>query len=230
MPIFPNGSLLTFTDSVGSVVANVAVNNVRYKVIRKHFERAEFMHERLLGAPNEDGSKPVIQQLAGNRPVQYLTPCNPDETVRPLTPDDDDLDSIYQRFDIKQWTMSGTLSLVSEVDKLFEMHKKHQVLLARFDAYQSVAKGNVSYNFLVGLQAETFSYLTTTTVAMRGNVFNTLGVGQYFTNLLVTDFGGDYAAEVAQNSAATAGTSLVLSDWSFAVEQWTLVPARSLVY
>lgn len=227
MPILPAGSLITITNSAGPVVANVAVQSIKYKTIRKHFERAEFTHDKLLGAPNENGSRPVIQSFGDNRLVQFMSPCNPDDTVRPLTPDDDDIDNIYKRFDIKQWQCEGDISIGSEVDKLFVMARDHQVFLGRFDAYQSISRGNVSYVYLTGtLQPETFSYLTSTTISVSGNVF---GAGT-FTNVLITDAVADYATSIPANAADTPGTSLIYSRWSMTFEQWSLVPAASLSY
>lgn len=227
MAILPAGSILTFTNSVGPVVANVAVSDVRYKTNHTNWERPEFSHPRLLSAPNVDGSKPVIATLAGNRPLQYLTPCNANETVRPLTPDDSVLDSMYQRFDIRRWDITGANSLAAEVDKLFVIAKAHQVLLGQFDGYQSVVKGDVSYQFLTGtLQSETFAYLTATTLSMTGNVLG----GTTFSNLLIVDFQADYAFEIANNSSATPGTSTVISAWTMSLEQRVIVPARSATY
>ena len=206
MPISPQGSLLTFTWSVpmtSVVTAYVAVESIAYSFVQVPFKRPEFAHQRLLDAPNVDGSKPVINYLIGNRPVQYFTNCNPNETARALTPDDSVIDSVYQRFDTRRYEIVGLYSSpASQVNKIDNISKAHQVLLAQFATHQEIAaSGNVSFHYLTTVsQAETFSYLTTTYLSVSGPA---LGAYSPENNLILTDFKPDVTHEIP--SGANAG-------------------------
>lgn len=220
--ITPSGSLITLSGTFNSVplTANAAVSSIKYSQTRVPFTRTEFMHAKLLDAPNVDGSKPVINQLIGNRPLQYFTNCNANETARLLTPDDSDLDNIYKRFDTTKFEIVGDISLSSQIDIIYEMAQYHQVLLAKFDAHLEEARGNVSYQYLTGtLQLDALSYLTTTGLTMTG-----FSLGQYspVTNLLITNFVPDVTHEYKDKS----GTQRLYKTWSMTIENRVIQAAK----
>lgn len=221
MPILPRGSIITLSQtSPGVVSSNVLVNEIRYRNDIVLFERPEFSNERLRQAKNTDGSVPIFQQLQGGRVAQFMPNCGSANTVRPLAPDDANIDNIFKRMVIKRYELVGLPSSPTEIDKVFAIAKAHKILRARFDAHQAKARADVSYNFLIAMQAETFSYMTATTLSMASLA---LGVYTPETNMLITDFqpGVEYAVFNEE-----AGSSITLiRGWSATLESITIQPA-----
>lgn len=225
MSIVPEGSPITFTAAspAPTITANVAVNEIVRRTIAPRFKRNEFSHQRLAGAKNVDGSTPVIYMSAGNLPMQFYTNCNDNETERPLTPDDDDLDLIYKRFNTRRYEVRGAISLASEVEKLAQVAQYHAVLLARFDDHQEkAANADISYDELVDMQSETFSYLTTTNVTMTGNALSTYSP---VSHLIIVDF--NLSVEQEDPLDVNETTSEVLDSWTMVLERRVIVPASA---
>jgi hypothetical protein len=227
MPIIPEGSPLTITaSSPSSITANLAVNAIVRRSITPRFKRSEFSHERLLGAKNVDGSRPSIYYLSGNNPIQFFTNCNENETERPLTPDDDDLDLIYRRFNTRRYEITGAMSLASEVKKLSDIHQLHSVFLANFeDHLEKAANADISYEKLVEMQGEDFSYLTSTGVTMTGTALATYS-GE--SNLLLVEFSPSVEQDNPTNTAGT--TSEVLEAWTMVLERRVIVAASAATW
>jgi hypothetical protein len=118
---------------------------------------------------NVDGSKPVFIQLYGGQVGQFVTTCNPAGTSRPLTPDDDNIDDVKRRFDIRRYQISGDVNQTGIVQALATTHQIHKKLLVRFQAHIAQTQMSLSYATLIAMQGETFSYLDTTTFSMYGN-------------------------------------------------------------
>jgi len=228
MPILPEGSILTFTNTSPSLVANVVITDCSYTFDQLPFTRVEFMHKRLLDAPNVDGSKPAIFYTDGGVPNQHMSSCNPNDTARPLTPDDANLDQIYRRFDIKRYHIVGAMSLDSEIAKLKQIAQAHKLLLGAFEDHQNKARSaDVSYTDLVTVfQAVTnFSYLTTTGLQMSGLC---LGVDNPENNMLIVDFSPSVESEDPQNAAAS--TSNVDRSFTMVIENRVEVAASSATW
>jgi hypothetical protein len=225
MPIFPEGSLLTFADSVTSQTAVTAVNDLHFRTAKQSFKRLEFDHARLREAPNPDGSMPIISQLIGGVPIIHFDTCNEDERARDLDPNDNVYDDIYKRFDIRQYEIIGANSLASETNKLFAIAKNHSVLIARFDAFITAASAYVSVDFLTAMQAEDLSYMTTTGLTMSGPALESFSPE---TNMLISEFVPNVTREIPLD--ASGSTSMVMRAWTMTIRQYTLVPDRSVVY
>ena len=73
---------------------------------------------------------------------------------------------------------------------------------------------DLSYTFLLGLQAETFSYLTSTSVSMTGNC-----IGGTISNLLISDFA--YTAEIEVKNAD--GSTSLMRAFTMVVENRQIV-------
>lgn len=164
MPIKPRGCRIYFPTLSTTVIAD----SVSYSFESEFFDRVEFSNERLRNAKNTDGSKPVFYDMFGGKVLQLSTSCGSANTVRPVTPDDANIDNIKKRWDIKRYKLSG-ISLDADINLIYQTGQAHKILLDRFLAHQAQAQMDISYTALVAMQSETFSYLTTTSFAMYGD-------------------------------------------------------------
>lgn len=221
MPILPRGAIITLSQTSPSVVSsNVLVNEIRYRNDIVLFDRPEFSNDRLRQAKNTDGSVPIFQQLQGGRVAQFMPACGSANTVRPLGPDDANIDNIFRRMVIKRYELVGLPSSPTEIDKIFAIAKSHKILKARFDAHQAKARADVSYNFLIALQAETFSFMTATSLSMASLA---LGVYNPETNMLITDFQPGVEYSVPNEEAGTSVT--LIRGWTLVAESITIQAA-----
>lgn len=219
--ILPRGEILTFTQtSPSSVTANVLVADIKYRNDVVLFERPEFSNERLRQAKNTDGSVPIIQQLQGGRVYQFMPTCGSANTVRPLGPDDANVDNIFKRFVIKRYELTGLPSSPTEIDKLFAIAKDHRIRLARFEAHQAEARADVSYNFLISLQSDNFTYLTSTSLSMASLA---LGAANPETHMLITEFSPGVEYSVPNDAGGTSVT--LIRNWSCVIENRIIQPA-----
>lgn len=190
MTIQVPGSEITLATTSPALSATFTITDFKYIHERQPFQRGEFLGDRLRSAKNIDGSTPVYWSLSGNRPVQFFTNCNPNETERPLDPDDARIDNIYWRWDITRFYISADANdNPNVVDIISSLAKSHQGLLAEFDVHIEIGRSaDVSFPFLVAMQSESFSYLTTSTLTIGGD---SSGEFAGSTNLLITKFQGD---------------------------------------
>jgi hypothetical protein len=191
--------------------ATLYCNDIKEEIITQTFERNEFKHEALKKALENTGTAPVIVQMIYGVPAQITSTGAVSTSVRPLTPDDSDLTNIYKKFQINRYTLTGTTSTnmdVTNANYFFNLHKQN---LDRFDAHQKYSTGNVSYQELISLQAETFSYLYVTGLTFYSNTFGTI------TNALIRDFVVDGDYDIPQGG----GNNLILKSWSMTLDSIT---------
>lgn len=209
MPIRPLGSLLTFTANASSIVTYVNEVSREFDII--DFDRQEFSNVRLRSAKNLLGGDPIIVRNIANIPYQVSYVCANDD-IRPLVPDDSNIANIKQRFNIQRYQIRSDLLPYGIGDQLESIYIAHRKLLDAFTLYQEESSQmELSYDFLISLQAQTFSYLTspTPTLSMTGNC-----IGGSISNLLMTAF--SYSAEIEVKNAD--GTSSLLRSFSMIVE------------
>jgi hypothetical protein len=222
MPIKPPGSPFAMVMPGGT--AYLTINDFTYERTFLPFTRSEFLTDRLRQAKNVDGSMPVYYTGSGGRVFQFEDTCNSAyNTTRPLVPDDSYVDNIYNRFDRLQFVVTGDACDQATVDLVGSAAGNHQILLAEFEAHQEIAKGDFSYTFLVNLQDETFSYLTTGSSLVQF-VGASAGGFSGTSNVLITRFVSQAEYE---NPIYGTGTSEVLSSFRLEMEVRTLLPARS---
>ena len=202
--VAPRGSLITF-----STPASVYVDTVEYEFVVEPFDRLEYSNSKLRTAPTSSGAQPMIVNTFGNKPIQLASACTGD-SARPLTPDDSNINSIKQQFNIDRYTISGSPSLSSQVDAIYTVAKSHIKLLSKFQLHLEKAGMELSYTALVAMQSETFSYLTATGVDLTGT-----SLGGTLEDVLITKFSPGVAYLVS-----SSGT--IIKDWSMVVEVRTI--------
>lgn len=209
MPVNPIGTLITFTNAASTSVSLYASEVTRTKIIEP-FTRVEFSNDKLRGAKNDLGGLPMIVTTIANTPIQLSISCAGD-SPRPLTPDSiSNLNSINQKFVIDRFTMRGTPQDISSLEVVLAQAIDHENRLQKFVYHATKANSDISYNDLVALQSETFSYLTSTGVSIAGNV-----LGGTYTNMLIVSFDMDFTHEVRQRD----GSVLRLASWSMVIDQ-----------
>lgn len=213
----PNESLLTFASGAGSYA--VYVNTVTQDFDFLNFDRLEFSNQKLRAAPNALGGLPIIQVNYANLPIQLSSNCAGD-SPRPLTPDDANIYTIKQRFNITRFTIQTAPNLSSTMDAIYIMYKNHKKLLGIFDLYLQQLQMDISYNALVAMQANTFSYLTSTSLNVSGNA-----IGGTASSLLITNYSNSVEYEV---SLPGSGYTLLKSA-TITLENRVVVSQNSLV-
>lgn len=174
MPIRPVGSRIYI---VRSTTTEILASGVVASPEVEFFDRLEFSNEKLRQAKNTNGSVPQYFQLFGGQVAQVQTSCNSGVQSRPLGPDDANIDNIKRRFDISRYKLSGFESYDSSVDNIHRIAIDHKILLNRFQAHLSIVQSlDLSYTQLITMQGISFSYLTTTDVAMYGDAITPVGV------------------------------------------------------
>lgn len=210
MPIKPNGSQIVINGS------SLMLDDLAITTEHQLFQRQEFEHNKLRQAKNTDGSTAIFITLLGGRVAQLASTCGAIQSVRPVTPDDSDINNIEQRFNITRYQLTGGPSSAASVNALKTLAALHQVLLARFEAHQAITQLDVSYQELVTLQAETFSYLTTTGISMSGAALDNSTV----SNILVTQFNAPVMYEIPTPQTLIKG-------WSATIEVRTIQAAAA---
>jgi len=209
MPVAPTGTLITFTNAASTSVSLYASEVSRTKIIEP-FTRVEFSNDRLRSVKNDLGGLPMIVTTIANTPIQVSISCAGD-SPRPLTPDSiSNLNAINQKFVIDRYTLSGVPTPIAALETVLAQAIDHENKLQKFQYHQTKANSDISYNELVALQAETFSYLTTTGVSIAGNA-----LGGTYLNMLIVSFSIDIAYEVTQAN----GSNLRLATWSMVIDQ-----------
>lgn len=217
MSIKPPQQPLTFSSSSPSFSAPVKINVLSYEDVIEPYVRQEFMADRLRQLENADGSRPVFDELSGNRPLQYISGCNTNDTLRPTGPDTNNIDLIYKRWDIRRWHIVGDPSQATSIPNISIIAQAHKAAMAKFDTHKELAQnGNIDYLYALNvLQPEAFTYLTTTVFSMSGGI-----AGGTVNNLLIVDFRPD--VEVFDNFK-----NLLLYGFEMTLEVRALSNARS---
>lgn len=179
--MFPEGALLT-------IAANtVVVKSLTYATGYIPFERMEFDNTKLRDAKTANGERRVIIELLGGKSAQIVTSCA-STTAVPLVPNTETVfNLVNKRFNFVRFSVTGDISEATAVNSLFTTAQAHQALLARFDAHIKRASGDISYEDLIAMQAETFSYLTTTSVTITGTAVDIAGSNVLITSMEVNN-------------------------------------------
>ena len=203
MALRPGSAQLTYTSAAGSSI--LYVDEVVKSVLVEPFTRVEFSNDKLRSAKNDLGGQAIITTTIANTPIQVNISCTGD-SPRPLTPDSlANLNSINQRLNITRFTIRGASCPVSSLVPLTTQAFGDSKLLLKFQYHQTQANSDISYNDLVGLQAETFSYLTGTTTALAGNC-----LGGTASSLIVRSYSEDVVTSVTQAD----GSQLLMASFS----------------
>ncbi len=179
MSILPAGTALTFT---GAATGQVYVDTLEYEFIVEPFDRSEFSNAKLRTAPTTSGATPMIVQSFGNRPIQLASTCVGD-SPRPLSPDDANVNSIKQQFNIDRFTLIGVSTYGEAINNLYVLSKNHKNRISKFNLHIEKANMELSYSALIAMQSETFSYLTSTGLSVSGPALE-----GGLSNLLITEF------------------------------------------
>lgn len=217
MPIKPGSSPISFTVVTSGVSGTLYCNDISFTRVIQNFDRTEFSNARLRAAPTTTGATPLIVPAFGNQPVQLLTTCT-DDVPRPLTPDDDNIANIKQRFNIIRYVIQGAVSAGADVSNLYTVWADHIIRLNRFDLHLAKLQMDLSIDYITGMQGADFNYLTSTGLTFTGNALG----GTPLTNMLITDYviGVEYEARLPDGS----GNSTVLYDFQLTIENRTITP------
>ena len=212
MALRPGSALLTFAS--GAVSIPTYINEAARKFDVIDFDRNEFSNAKLAAAKNSLGGQPIVVRNVANTPIQVNIACSGD-TARPFAPDDSNIPSIKQRFNVQKYTITSALNPYGVCDTLEAIYTVQRKLLDKFALYQEESTSmDLSYTFLLGLQAETFSYLTSTSASMTGNC-----IGGTISNLLISDFA--YTAEIEVKNAD--GSTSLMRAFTMVVENRQIV-------
>jgi hypothetical protein len=212
MAIAPLSTLLVFTNSASSSV-NIWANEISRAKIVEPFQRAEFSNQRRREVKNSLGGLPMIVNNIANLPLQLSVSCAGD-SPRPLLPDDANLSSINQQFNIQRYTIQGAPTPVANLAVVEAQAIVHAGYLQKFQYHQTSVGSDISFSLLTGsLSSENFSYLTTTGVSIAGDA-----LGGTATQMLITSFNQD----VAYSSTQADGTVVNLATWSMTIENRTI--------
>jgi hypothetical protein len=129
-------------------------------------------------------------------------------------PDDANLSSINQQFNIQRYTIQGAPTPVANLAVVEAQAIVHAGYLQKFQYHQTSVGSDISFSLLTGsLSSENFSYLTTTGVSIAGDA-----LGGTATQMLITSFNQD----VAYSSTQADGTVVNLATWSMTIENRTI--------
>lgn len=207
MALRPGSALLTFTSVSGSSI--LYVDEVVRSLPVEAFTRVEFSNDRLRSARNAQGGLPMISTSIANIPFQVSISCAGD-SARPLTPDSlANLNSINQRQNIIRYTVRGAANDVAALSPLATQAFVDAKLLLKFQYHQTQAGSDISYDDLIGLQAETFSYLSSTSTSISGNC-----IGGTASSLIVRSYSEDvtHSVTLADGSQVRTATFTAIFD------------------
>lgn len=210
--IKPGSSPITYSSSAGS--GTIYVDSIEKTIVFQNFDRLEFSNRKLQEALTTTGSRALIVEGFGGQPIQLLTTCTSD-VPRPLSPDDNGVYQIKQRFNISRYTIKGACNQSTDISNFLQTLNSHLILLNRFDLYLGELSMNLSINFLEVLQTATFSFLTSTDLSLTSNIF-----GGAISNLLLTEFTQDVEYEAP--NPGTGGGSQILSTFTATMENRTI--------
>lgn len=205
--MFPSGALLSFTGSGAAI--SLYADSIDYDFVVEPFERQEFSNPKLRSAPTASGALPMIVTSFGGKPIQLASTCTGD-SPRPLNPDDSNINSIKQQFNIHRYTIAGAPSLGSQVDRLYTISQDHLKRLGTFQLHLEKASMELSYPVLILMQNVTFSYLTSpglsvTSTALDGTI----------PRVLIQSFSPGVAY-------TTTSTGVLVKDWKLTFDVRTI--------
>ena len=203
MAIRPDYAPITFLCPLGT--STLYVSEVTLTEIVEPFTRPEFDNNVLRKAKNALGGEPMIPLTIANTPIQIGITCTGD-SPRPLTANSiSNLNSIYQRQNIIRYSLRGAPCPVSSLAPLLAQSFVDAKLLLQFQYHFNKTKDDIQYTDLLALQADTFSYLSSTSTAISGNC-----LGGTASSLIVRSYTQDVSHSVTQAD----GSQLLLATWS----------------
>ena len=205
--MFPSGALLTFTGSGAPI--SLFADSIDYDFVVEPFERLEFSNPKLRAAPTAIGSLPLIVTSFGGIPIQLASTCTGD-VPRPLNPDDNNINSIKQQFNIDRYTIAGAPSLGSQVDLLYSISQDHLRRLSTFQLHIEMASMELSYPALLNLQTQTYGYLTNTGLTVTSNA-----LGGIVPRVLIQSFSPGVAY-------TTTSAGVLVKDWKLTFDVRTI--------
>ena len=204
--VFPTGTGLTFS---GSASATLYADTVTYEFDVQTFERQEFSNSRLRSAPTSTGAQPIIVQSFGNKPIQLAISCTGD-SPRPLIPDDANINDIKKQFNIERYTIGGAPTYASDLASIYTVAQAHKKILSKFQLHIEKSSMELSYDALVAMQAETFSYLTASGLDVSG-----ASLPSSLSDILIVDFDIDVTYLLTE-------TGNQVDNWSLTFELRTI--------
>ena len=215
----PPNSIITITDSLNNST-DLWANSLVQVYDEEEFQRPEYSHAKLQEAAYENGAVPQYITTASGRRIQGDQGCGSNTASRPLTPDDSDVNNIYQKFEIIRYEFGGAKTNVDAVNTIFTLFRSHRTKLTMFQQHLREASGNASFERLEELQEETFDYLTDTGVTISGKCLEADA-----ENILIVKFvpNLEYVADDGN------GGAIKLKSWSMIAENRVILPAGSSV-
>lgn len=214
MPIKPGSAALSFVSDSGS--STIYVDEVTRSLLVEPFTRVEFSNDKLRTAKNDLGGLPMISTSIANIPIQVSITCAGD-SARPLTPNTiSNLNSVNQRLNIIRYNVRGSVNNVIVLAPLATQAFIDTKLLLKFQYHQTLANSEISYTDLVGLQSETFTYLSATNTSLTGNC-----IGGTAASLIIRSYVEDVIHSVTLSDGSqlrTATFSAVFDNISFSAQ------------
>ncbi len=201
------GSLITISGSGGPY--KLYLRSAESEFLIEPFDRLEFSNQRLREAPTASGAKPLIVTSFGGKPIQLASTCTGD-SPRPLNPDDNNINSIKQQFNIDRYTLSGVQSLSSDTSGVNTIYKDHAQRINHFNFHQEKLSMDLSYPALINLQSQSFWWLTNTGVTITGTA-----LGGSLTNCLIISFNPEV-------SHIYTSSGQILKVWQMVFDQRTI--------
>ena len=172
MSIKPKGTVLYFP----TLGIDLRVDSVVYTPDVELFDRPEFSAERQRQVKEVSGAKPQFIDLYGGLILQATSTCTT-STTRPIGTDDANIDNIKKRWDIRRYRITGSTSLDEYVNILSYTALTHKGLMAKYQTHLAEAASmDISITELLNLQGDSFSYLTSTGLAMYGDAITPMGL------------------------------------------------------
>lgn len=212
--LLPEGRYIVL--SMGASSSTLYCSEISFDTESTAFTRIEKTHDKLKNVPENTGAQPTFAQSLAGFPVQFI--YSSATTARNLLPDDADLGAIEQKLFYNKYTLTGATSLSSDTALVFNWAAQGKTALDRFDAYQKYANDNVSYQYLVTLAAETFSYLTTTGISLTSSTLGNL------SNVFIQSF----TVNPTRDIQGLPSGQKVLYDWTMELRQYSIKSAASL--
>lgn len=211
--MYPGQSLLSISNGSGTTAITYC-NDIKFQIVTEEFERPEYLHERQISAPENDGTKVISGQLLFGVPYQITSGGAVQTTARDFRPDDTDLNNIYKKFFIVRYNITGAETSNSDMGNLYAWSVIHRTLQDKFNARQKFAAGNVSIQELAALKLDTLSYFTNT-----GYTLSTESLGT-IPNIFIRslDIGVAY-------SVSTPSGLLVLNDYTLVLDSIQILSA-----
>lgn len=170
----PRGSVITVVS--GSTKIPLVVGDVRLEFVSEPWERPEKSNARKASVREADGGEPQYVTGFGGRRINILVVgCGDPPTARDTSTDDDNLDEIQRRWDIRRYQITGDTNYDANVIQLYELYKVDLIKFKQYEASRQSLNQDVSVTYLETLALETYSNLQSTTLRMFGKSISPLG-------------------------------------------------------